>query len=199
MLIVSNVDISNLKDVAQIAALLIGGLWTYQLFIKGRSGLPRATLSHKLAHRALPGERTFLRVTTQIANTGTVVLNLDRMTVRVQQVIPLGGDFGETVAQGLDLVQEGETLVRWPVLGERSQRWDRGVRQVEPGETDEITCDFVLRDVVQTVQVYTYFNNVVKSGREIGWVARTLYDFTPRPEGSSVHTVDDLVAKERSP
>ena len=76
------------------------------------------------------------------------------------------------------------------------------------GETDEVTYDFLIAENVSEVQVYTYFKNVSKKGREIGW-GRTvraelpaLRSSKPRdshifPLETSEMTVDDSRSPER--
>jgi hypothetical protein len=114
-----------------------------------------------------------------ITNPGTVVLRLRRATLRIQQVLPLYGDIRRAVAEGRDPVLPGEREALWPELGARELS-DLQI-EIEPGENDEVAADFVVREGVQTIEVYTYFENAQKRGRAMGWSQTTLYDLNPDP------------------
>lgn len=128
--------------------------------------------------RHLPvGESVLVHVNVVITNPGTVVLRLRRATLRIQQVLPLYGEIRRAVAKGRDPVLPGEREAVWPELGARELS-DLQI-EIEPGENDEVAADFVVRQGVQTIEVYTYFENAQKCGRAMGWSQTTLYDLNP--------------------
>lgn len=185
------------RDMAQVIALAVGGVWAYLLFVRGRARFPRASVTHRISHRLLPGGGLLLRVTVVITNSGVIILRIASGFVRVQQVLPLPEYVQELVRKGEDPVAEGGLDVNWTLLGERAQKWGEGAFEVEPGETDEVTCDFVLDDGFETVQVYSYFANVKKRGRDIGWGLTTLYDLGRNVSEPVERTVESLTGRER--
>jgi hypothetical protein len=46
-----------LQSAAAVAALFIGGLWTYRLFVKNRLGKPSAKISHQVTVRTSAARR----------------------------------------------------------------------------------------------------------------------------------------------
>ncbi len=185
-------------DLATIAAIVVGGIWAYLLFIRRRQKYPRAALTHHIVHRRishdeLPDDKVLLRVGLVIENPGEVLLSLISGETRVQQVEPWPKWFLEKVKNGEDPVEEGQTEVNWPYAGEPGERllqFEKKEREVEPGEKDEIHFDFVLTAECEAVLVYTYIQNQAKlgwrrKGRDIGWGVTSLYDLH-NPDGRDV-------------
>ena len=84
----------TLQAVCTIGAILVGGWWTYTLFVENRKDYPRAKISHHILYRGLginKDARTDTRlvhVTVTVANTGEVLVTLANSEVRVQQILP---------------------------------------------------------------------------------------------------------------
>ncbi len=157
---------------AQVLALAVAGWWTYTRFIKQRQPFPRATVELVIAHRELDAEHTFLRVVAKVNNVGTALLATEELRADVYQVRPVAP---ETAARLTDetLVPDGEREADLPCIGTRSLPFNA---QIEPGEWDEFGFDFVVRQEVSTVLLYTYIKNVTQRRRELGWTVTKLYD-----------------------
>jgi len=175
--------LSKTKDVADIvhsfftiAGIVVGGYWTWMLFVKKRQKYPRAKVTHAIAHKPLAHGQRLLHVATSVSNPGEVLLCLVSGFTRVQQVLPVPHEFAEAVRKGEDPVKVGETEYAWPLLGERTWNWQAEPHEIEPGESEEIHCDFVVDNQATTLEIYTYFRNKEKPGRQIGWNVTTLYD-----------------------
>jgi len=176
-------NIKDLTDIIQAiltsAAILVGGSWSYLLFVRRRQRYPRANLKHEITHRTIGDGFVLLSVAATITNNGEVLLSLASAETRVQQVVPAPPDLLAAAKKGKDPVVEGETEVQWPPLCSRRSKWDKDQFQIEPGESDRIQYDFILKDDVITVGVYTYLKNEKVPKREIGWGVTTLYDLGP--------------------
>jgi len=85
-------------------------------------------------------------------------------------------EFLQAVQNGKDPVPPRQPEYPWPLIGERIFERETCFREMEPGESDEILCDFVVDSDAQVVEVYSYLQNEQKEGREIGWHLTTLYD-----------------------
>jgi hypothetical protein len=161
------VDIA--EPLATIIAILVGGFWSYMLFVRNRQKYPRAKISHQIAHKKISDEKVLLHVSTKISNIGNVLLSIISGRTWVQQVIP-------SQEKVLDSIPRGETEINWPSIGDKITKWEEGKFEIEPGEDDQICYDFVIDADVQTVKVYSHFENVKKRGRDLGWSWTTIYD-----------------------
>jgi hypothetical protein len=159
-------------NLAQIGAIVVGAIWTYNRFIKQREPFPRATVELVTSHRRLGDEHAFLRVVAKVNNVGTALLETQELRADVYQVLPLTG---ETTAKLADsaLVPAGGRDASWPCIGSISGPL---AAQIEPGEWDEFGFDFVIPADAATVFIYTYIKNVTEKKRELGWTVTTLYD-----------------------
>src|SRR6476620_4587197 len=69
--------------------IVLGGCWTYLLFVRQRIACPRATASLYLDSLLLDDHRRFVRVRFEITNPGQVMLRPPSAEVRLRQVLPL--------------------------------------------------------------------------------------------------------------
>jgi len=173
------VNLSTVKEIADIvqafftvAAIIGGGIWFY----RRRQRYPRADVTHAITHKALPNGKFLLHVAVTISNKGEVLLSLISGVTRIQQMLPLPASVLDTINKGLDPVKKGQTEVEWPLIGERKPKWGEGKIEIEPGESDHIDIDYILEGSVKSVEVYSYFKNASKRGKEIGWQLTTVYD-----------------------
>jgi hypothetical protein len=168
----------TVKSIAEIAGLIVGGCWTWLLFVKNRQDYPRAKVTHTITRFALPNGSRLLRVQCTVTNIGPVLLRLNSTFTWVQQILPLPEDF-QTALDGkkdpLAALDPSESEYGWPVVGERKCEWKASPREVEPGEDDNTQFDFVVGGEAQLVEIYSYFRNEKKK-REIGWNGTTIYD-----------------------
>jgi hypothetical protein len=175
--------LSKAKDFADIVhsfftvvGIVVGGVWTYMLFIKKRQRYPRAKATHTITHKPLGHHRVLLHVTTCISNPGEVLLRLVSGFTRVQQLLPPPPEFVAAMNKGEDPVRQTDTEYLWPLVGERTWNWEKAPHELEPGENEEVHCDFVIADTLRTLEIYTYVKNDAKPNREIGWNLTTIYD-----------------------
>lgn len=166
-----------IQAVITIAAIVIGGFWGYILFNQNRQRYPRASISHHVTHKPIADGKLLLHVTVIITNLSNVLLSLVTLEIRIQRILPVPKKILETIAQGLDPVLPGHLEIGWPIITSRELRPKKGEYEVEPGESQEIHCDFIVSSEVQTIEIYSYLKNQTKWGREIGWDSTTLYDF----------------------
>ena len=172
----------TLQAFATTAALLIAGVWTYLLFVRQRQRFPRADLHLKITSKRLSPSHDLLHIQATMKNVGNVLISLASARARIGRVTPLSSDLRTVLATGGDLVQANETDIRWPELGRRDCAWPDNPREIEPGESDAFHFDFVLQKGLEAVEVFCYFRNVVKVGREMGWSQTALVDLQPMVE-----------------
>jgi hypothetical protein len=77
------------QAIVTMGAVFIGGLWTYELFIKERQEYPHANIEQKISHLPLSDKANLLHVEINVANTGKSLIAIEQSTIRVQQILPL--------------------------------------------------------------------------------------------------------------
>jgi len=172
-------NIEFYESLATIIALITGGIWGYLLFIKRRQKYPRANVTHFIIHKPLSEDYVLVHVDLSISNSGEVLLSLLTTETRIQQILPVPSEVLDLVNSGIDPVKESETEIEWPLLTLRSCKWKKGEKELEPGETDQTSYDFILSAEIKTIEVYSYIKNITKRGKEIGWGITTVYDIGP--------------------
>jgi hypothetical protein len=166
---------NSLASLAQVGAIAVGGIWTYNRFIRQREEWPKATLEQRIQHETLDEQHTLLRVSLKVENVSGVLLQAAVVRTDVYQVLPLTDDVNRSIGDGT-LVQAGEFEATWPSLGSL-ERTDAG--EIEPQESDEYGFDFIVPSAVATAFVYSYVRNPRKQKKELGWVISSLYDLAP--------------------
>lgn len=165
--------------IATILALIIGGWWTYKLFIEQRQDRPRLKLEHKITHRHLPNNKVLLSVEELLSNAGSVGLAIEQGEIRVIQVLPLPPKASELINKREELPEIVRHPQTWPVLESRSVKWSPGQFFLEPGEGDQLHSVFSLDNSVKTISIVTRFENPTQ--KELGWQFVTLYDIATDP------------------
>jgi len=181
--------IGSIKDIVQILeavvtviAIAIGGYWSYMLFMKKRQKYPRANITHHILQKPISDGKVLLNVTAVIHNTGDVLLSILSGDMRIQQVLPLSPEIQQAIVENKDPVENGKIEIDWPVIIQRIKSWQEGEFEIEPGEEDQVLFDFIFEDKFETVMIYSYFKNVSKPGREIGWGLSSIFDLRARKE-----------------
>ena len=153
--------------------VIVGGIWTYRLFIRNRQKYPRSNLSHNILHKCLPDGQIFLRVETEIQNSGDVLISLLSGETRTQQILPISDD---TVKDINDFkLKNDKKEIEWPSISEKEIKWDKGKCEIEPGEKDQICFDFIIDSNVTDLLVYSFFKNIKKQ-KNLGWGITTIYN-----------------------
>lgn len=169
---------------AEVLAIVMGGLWTYLLFIRNRLDYPYAKIAHKVTHRVLNKEKTYLSVFVIIENAGKTAINIVSGIIYVRKVLPIDENISLLIDSAAEsdlreanvenLFTDSGRQVAWPEIGYRSPEWKNEDLLIEPGESEEIQFDFIIDSNTETIEIITYFKNVLSERR--GWKLTTLYD-----------------------
>ncbi|NIV38211.1 MAG: hypothetical protein GWN58_54985 [Anaerolineae bacterium] len=179
-------EIIDLISAALVSiAVVVSGIWGYWLFVQNRQRYPRASITHSINLVPLAEGKRLLHVTETIRNEGDVLLSLECMETRIQQMDPPPDNLLQSVADGQRLLEEGETEYPWPMIGLHERRWEKGRCEIEPNESQDIHHDFVIGANVRVIEVYSYMKNFVKRKREIGWNLTTVHELYDAQEASS--------------
>lgn len=167
-------DVTELKNfvdlgqsIAATGAIVVGGVWTYFLFIKHRLNYPQLELEVACEQYALDHGKKLIHAAVTIRNTGKVMLYSDSAEIRLRQVLPLPTDVRERISQNYDLLLKDQTEVEWPLIAARQWHWNPGEFEIEPGESDALHTDFVVDAAVTVVQFYFFIKNAKK--QSLGW------------------------------
>lgn len=175
--------LSTIQAVVTIGAVLVGGVWTYNAFIKERKGLPHLNVGQEVSNIEYSKKSQIVRVAIELSNTGSTLVKLKRSTIRIQQILPQTpcrpGQpcASDEVAAATDSADRKEDRFTWPLLCERERNYDTPV-DIEPGEKEVLDFEFAVPSDVFLIRVYSYFRNEQKTrtGAEMGWGTSTYYD-----------------------
>jgi len=179
-------SLDHIKKLLEIAAssltlvaVIVGAFWTYWLFIRTRQRYPSADLAHQVEHRGLTGDRVWVRVSVTVQNVSKVLLTLVEATCWIQQVKPADEEVLAKIAKCEEPLDEEGLEYRWPLAADvKKKTWLNGDRQIEPGESDQVHFDFNVGSEVETIIVYSYFENATMRTRkrELGWRMTSVHD-----------------------
>ena len=151
------------ESYAKTLALLAAGLWTYLLFVRQRQRYPRATLRESGMVRRLDGERHLLTVGVQLTNIGQRLIEVDYITVVVQQLAPLSS---AAITRALGDHDPKNAAARreilWYRIGHRRTRFENQPLEIEPSESEYLAFDFAIARTVRSIKVQTHVENISK-------------------------------------
>ena len=140
-------------------------------------------MTHQLVAVPIGEDRILLRIDVYVTNVGDVLLQLEHVKVRVNQILPVREDIlaGFDVDGGINTFNVTNTP--WPNLVDQEFDWDIERPEIEPSEIDEFNYDFIIPSEAKVIEIYTYFTNVKKRKTkrrktEIGWGHTSIYDLT---------------------
>jgi hypothetical protein len=182
-------DMSFFVNVAQVIqaiaislGIVVGGFWTYRLFICKRLAYPRANLELAVHEALLTEGGRLVHVVVSITNTGDVLLRSDHTELRLRQVVPLPSSLKDTIQIGYDPVPEDKTEIEWPLIASREWRWSKHGFEIEPGESDSLHADFVIQPDIHVGEFYCFISNSKKKRKYLGWALTKLHFFNTNKE-----------------
>ena len=181
-----------LRNIAEIAALAIGGIWTYRRFIKKREPYPKAEIKHHISHVRLSKDKNLIHVKTTFNNKGEVLLSMRHCETRLQQITPLTKEMEDGLETN-SLILRNQSEVEWPLLDTYETEWPKGQAELEPEESEYLHADFIIDARIEVVMAYSYIKNIYKENREIGWGCTTIYDI---PKNARIEGAENGEEKE---
>jgi hypothetical protein len=176
--------VETVQAIVTIIAIITGGIWSYNLFIKERSHYPHANIEQKVSHIPLSKDKNLLRIDIGLTNTGSTGLFLKNYIIRVQQILPLitceenkpciENELNTTLKE----TKRKADKFSWLLLYERDNSYKEPI-EIEPDEKEMMDFEFVIHSRVKAVRVYSYFQNESKTNdnKTIGWDTSAIYDF----------------------
>lgn len=171
------VVLNIIQSTVTVVAVIIGGVWSYMLFVSRRQKYPSAKVEHQVTYRPVVPGKLILSIDVTITNQGDVLLSLLSWEVKAKQMLPPT----EQLAQFLILESVGKApiapqVIIWDTIASRKDEHTRGLFEVEPGEQHQFHLDFLINANTSTILVESFFNNVEKRGKPVGWSLTTIHD-----------------------
>ncbi len=176
--------VETIESLVTTLALIVGGIWTYILFVKHRQKFPKANLTTEVFQVSISDKKTLVHVIVTISNIGEVLLKLNNWEIRLLQILPLWEPLLSKIKSEDDLVKEGETEIEWPLIGLREFNRKKVNIELEPGEKEQLHSDFIIDSALQLVQIYTFIQNNSKSG-PIGWPQTIFFHISSKELGTN--------------
>src|SRR5688572_27239914 len=89
-------DLKDIFDMVQSGttalALVVGGVWTYKIFVQQRQKYPRASLALQVADRRASDGRIILSIAAELKNIGSTLIRVQQVEVSVQRLEPIRSD-----------------------------------------------------------------------------------------------------------
>ena len=176
--VVLDFALTGIQSAITSVAIVVGGafaLFKLQVF---RTFEPHLTITQEVTHRPVGDSYVHIVVTATLHNSSRVRVDLRQGLFRLQRIQPIPDEEVERLyAQAF--VDHAERHLQWPILDEATRKWGENEASVEPGESYQEECEFIVDSHVQSVLVYTYIFNA-RTARDPssskGWTATTVYD-----------------------
>ena len=167
-----------LQSFVYVLAILVAGVLAVYKLRVFRDFEPHLTVSQTVSHRRIGDNYWHIAVTATLRNTSKVEVEIRERFFRLQQISPASDEEIERLHLEIEHAND-ITEFQWPTLKEDIREWADHEVIVEPGESNQETVDFIIRDGVRSILVHTYFYNPnFRRGARIveGWGASTVYD-----------------------
>lgn len=178
-------DIGKTGDLARIiqasvttVILAVGAAFAAAKFQIFRESAPHVTVSQTVSHRVVGDSYVHLMVTATLYNSSKVKMEFCRARFRLQQIAPITDDAVENLYADVFVDQKHQHF-QWENLSTVKRNWKRNDIIIEPGESHQETCEFIVIAEVETVLIDTFFYNPRQPAIPKGWGTTSVYDILP--------------------
>ena len=167
------------QSVGTVTAIMVGGIfayWRLQLF---RTFEPHLTVTHDISHRQVGESYLHIAVTSRLHNSSKVKIELRKASFSIQMVSPITDEVVLSLYEDT-FVDGNRRDLDWTNLEEIERTWAKDELFIEPNESHQETCEFIIQSEVTSALIYTYFYNSEKSKNArsaSGWSATSMCDF----------------------
>ena len=159
--------ITDFKILAGITAMIVGGMWSYYIFIAERTHSPKMEMSFEIECNKFNDEYHLITTKLLIKNTSKVLLEPTSAQIKLQKILPDTKDFKGLSFDQFNMLNEGDTNLYWPMLGQRDWTKEKAPVKLEPGESDELSTDLFLLRTAELIRLYGSVQNPVTG---LSWV-----------------------------
>ena len=177
--------VALLQGLATVAAVALGALFAYRNSLLFRSFEPHLTVTQAVASRPVGTQYVHISVITTLHNTSKVKAEIREGFFQIHQIQPISDEDVEHL-YNQSFNSGAFSSIDWPVLDKIAWQRGPGALVVEPGESHQEPCEFIVSKDVEAILVYSYFYNLVYmegSQSAQGWTATTFYDVVLQDSG----------------
>ena len=175
-------DIDKTGDLARITQasvtaiiVAVGAMFAAVKFQIFRESAPHVTVTQTVTHRRIGDSYVHLMVTATLYNSSKVKMDFRRGYFRFQQISPITDSEVENLYA--DVFVDGKHRdFQWELLKTVERNWEINDIIIEPGESHQETCEFIVIAEVETVLIDTFFYNPRQPAIPQGWGTTSVYD-----------------------
>ena len=178
-------DIDKAGDLARITQasvtviiVAVGAMFAAVKFQIFRESAPHVTVTQTVTHRRIGDSYVHLMVTATLYNSSKVKMDFRRGYFRFHLIAPITDAEVENLYADV-FADENHRDFQWPVLRTVPRNWERNDIIIEPGESHQETCEFIVTTGVETVLIDTFFHNPRHPAIPQGWGVTSIYDILP--------------------
>ena len=108
--------LDRLQSLVTIVAIIVGGYWTYRLFVMKRELRAHLNINSAVVSKIISPGVVLIHLSMSVQNTGEGLVTLGDADIRVQQVSPLAHSLQKSLNEGKQLVPKGQNIVPWPLV-----------------------------------------------------------------------------------
>jgi len=164
-----------IQAIATIVAIIVGGVWTYRLFVLERLAYPHLKIEHSVTDLPLPDNQMRLVVDIIHTNPGSIKITPQSGFLKIYRLQDLPA---ETADQSNEPQPQGweDNDGPWEILDNHAWKWDaRTPLIIEPGESNQLHYELTLDADVGPLEIYSYFRNPTITDRDLGWRYTSIY------------------------
>lgn len=152
-----------------ISGIVVGGIWTYYLFVKRRLSYPKMELKQRVQKWDSGSDYFFIRVEMVVKNVGEILFPITRVKLQLYDMRPWPEKLKDLLEKAASSTEYGkcevkipssEKVVKFPV-DDPKKRYE-----LEPGESMVLTFDYVIPKKIEMLAVYTF---LYSGDGETGW------------------------------
>ena len=131
------------QAVGAVAVIFTGGVFAYWRLQIFRTFEPHLSITHEVSHRLIGERFVHIAVTANLHNNSKVQIELRKADFALQMVSPVTDD--EIIALYTEtFVTRKARDIQWTTLEEIRRAWVEGELIIEPNESHQETCEFIL-------------------------------------------------------
>ena len=164
---------------ATVAAFMVAGIFAVLRLEIFREFSPHVTITQTVSHRSISDRYVHIFVTATLHNSSKVRVDIRRGFFRLQAISPISDEAVEALYADV-YVNRVNRDFQWQTIDEAPREWSRNDLIVEPGESHQETCEFIVTSEMRTVLVDTYMYNSRSPAVPVGWGTTSAYDILER-------------------
>lgn len=160
---------------ATVAALAVAGIFAVLRLEVFREFAPHVTITQAVSHRPISERYVHILVTATLHNRSKVRVDVQKGYFRLQAISPIPDEEVEALYADV-YVNRVNRDFQWQTVDEAPREWSRNDLIVEPGESHQETCEFIVSKEMRAVLVDTYVYNSRTPAIPVGWGTTSAYD-----------------------